>query len=710
MFKRIPFYFKSLDSNILYFCCSLIGFFVIINFSIISLFQKNTETAEWISFFLIFIFFLLYFFYNKLYLNIVYNIFKLIFFSVFLFFFIYSYNFQYIHLLLIIVSIIILYFKYKKNLFNKFNNIILYEFLFFCIIIYFTTEIFYWSSLDDKVFYKVNEFSSYISLAPIIELIVPIVFFLSVIVFLFLLYKSQVNKFIISKKYLHYLSIFPIIVFFIESFSTYTFFSKYGGGSMYHWQAIVGPNEMMQQGGYLLWDTPSAYGYLTHIVIDIIPISDKWLSFYYLNGSMTFILALVLFYNFWYFKNFSFLIIASFLTYVVVFLLPTGASHSNIANTPATGAFRFFWIFILLFAFVYFRNVNFYQQFKYIYFIYIIGFLWSFESAFFVSSAILPFFVHHVFFQNDSLKKFFYFLTIPITFLVICLTVILYYQLSLSVFPDFVMFFETSIANQQGYFSNTITEYKSLIIHLIVISIFIFYSYKNKHDYIIFSIILGLWSISSYFVSQSDPGGLLKIFIFYVFAIFLILKLLSNEDAKNYIFYTYPIILILIVLNLSNPELLRHIKGTLLNQDYKLNNVESIEDTQLFDILNEINLDEKTPLFYIERSRYLNVLHNKKYFNLSSNKFINISNLITFPCHPPSSTIKYSTKRMDIYKNRWLDKFNTENIKYSYLILPLEEYYWSRKTRNVILDKNNYYIVKSIKKYDSLELFKIIYI
>ena len=41
------------------------------------------------------------------------------------------------------------------------------------------------------------------------------------------------------------------------------------------------------------------------------------------------------------------------------------------------------------------------------------------------------------------------------------------------------------------------------------------------------------------------------------------------------------------ILNLSNPALLKHIKGTLLNQDYKLSNVESIEDTQLFDILNE---------------------------------------------------------------------------------------------------------------------------
>ena len=57
---------------------------------------------------------------------------------------------------------------------------------------------------------------------------------------------------------------------------------------------IVGPNEMMDQNGYLLWDTPSNYGYLNHVFIYLIPIENYWLSFYYLNSLLTFIFSIII--------------------------------------------------------------------------------------------------------------------------------------------------------------------------------------------------------------------------------------------------------------------------------------------------------------------------------------------------------------------------------------------------------------------------------
>ena len=55
--------------------------------------------------------------------------------------------------------------------------------------------------------------------------------------------------------------VIPGILFFTEAFSTSGFFLKIGGGAMYHWQSYVGVLDMMNQGGFLLWDTPSSYGF-----------------------------------------------------------------------------------------------------------------------------------------------------------------------------------------------------------------------------------------------------------------------------------------------------------------------------------------------------------------------------------------------------------------------------------------------------------------
>ena len=61
------------------------------------------------------------------------------------------------------------------------------------------------------------------------------------------------------------------------------FFSKIGGGAMAHWQLYVGPVEMLGQGGYLLWDIPSQYGFLSILSSYLIPLTSAWHKVYILN-------------------------------------------------------------------------------------------------------------------------------------------------------------------------------------------------------------------------------------------------------------------------------------------------------------------------------------------------------------------------------------------------------------------------------------------
>jgi hypothetical protein len=117
----------------------------------------------------------------------------------------------------------------------------------------------------------------------------------------------------------------------------------------HHWGAVVGPAELVRQGGWLLWDVPAQYGFLSTLTIAAIPSRTVWDAFYLLNAVLLFLTAVLLF-----------LLLrgprpgvldsafALALTMGVVFL--TGSW-----NLPAIGPFRFFWCHALL-AILYWRS------------------------------------------------------------------------------------------------------------------------------------------------------------------------------------------------------------------------------------------------------------------------------------------------------------------------------------------------------------------
>ena len=189
---------------------------------------------------------------------------------------------------------------------------------------------------------------SYISLAKYIQFIYPIVLliFIIFIIFLFVFFiKKQFKINFINK----YWWLFPSLIFFIESFSTSHFFSKYGGGTMVHWQAFTGTIEMMQNNGYLLWDTPSQYGFLSLIFIYLVPSADPWMKFYLLNGILTFIISLLFFRLLWNKNNLAWYILAFLISWSLMYIMTSGYPFANSSSTPSSGPIRFFWLILLLF-------------------------------------------------------------------------------------------------------------------------------------------------------------------------------------------------------------------------------------------------------------------------------------------------------------------------------------------------------------------------
>lgn len=85
-----------------------------------------------------------------------------------------------------------------------------------------------------------------------------------------------------------YLDMAVIAVFFWISFRQDSLFIP---GSEYHWEYYVGVVQGIRNGGWLLWDTPSQYGFLNILLASLIPSASAWQSFYIFQGALLFLVS-----------------------------------------------------------------------------------------------------------------------------------------------------------------------------------------------------------------------------------------------------------------------------------------------------------------------------------------------------------------------------------------------------------------------------------
>lgn len=84
------------------------------------------------------------------------------------------------------------------------------------------------------------------------------------------------------------LDIAVIAVFFWISFRQDSLFIP---GSEYHWEYYVGVVQGIRNGGWLLWDTPSQYGFLNILLASLAPSASAWQSFYIFQGTLLFLVS-----------------------------------------------------------------------------------------------------------------------------------------------------------------------------------------------------------------------------------------------------------------------------------------------------------------------------------------------------------------------------------------------------------------------------------
>lgn len=673
----------------------------------------SIEITEWILYFLIYIlgsvFFIFSFFdYKQYYKKLVY------FFSlIFILFIFFNFNFSKIHIIFLIISFLLTFtlndFNYKK--FLKIDNFS--KLLYFFITLEITLKLFYWVKFNQYFWKDINNIleniilfksytdnffpilklqnSSYISLAKYIQFIYPIVLliFIIFIIFLFVFFiKKQFKINFINK----YWWLFPSLIFFIESFSTSHFFSKYGGGTMVHWQAFTGTIEMMQNNGYLLWDTPSQYGFLSLIFIYLVPSADPWMKFYLLNGILTFITSLLFFRLLWNKNNLAWYILAFLISWSLMYIMTSGYPFANSSSTPSSGPIRFFWLILLSFSIVSLKNHKIFIQLIIILPLWLIGFLWSFESAFYVSSIIFPYLIYILFFLNYSfLKRIIFFLSFPFFLLLTSIVIFIYYNLSIGHFPDLYSFVEYTISFRQGFYAEEINFLGGLWIPILILSwiiIKISDSDNVKDKFLIFSIWCGLWSVCSYGVGRSLDIVFFKQSYLYIFFLFLVIKLIGFKKTKIYFFS--PIFIILIVFTFTNSSFFQHLHQTISNQDYSLKNTNHHVTKDYNEILTIIN-PGKIPVIYMEPGRHKYYNSKKEYKNQNTGQIQYLNNKIWLPIHPATIMDPLIHKRRIVYVERWIERHNIDK---GWIINPIADHW--HQHYDVLIDE----ILKDYNKLD----------
>lgn len=201
-----------------------------------------------------------------------------------------------------------------------------------------------------------------------------------------------------SRTFVKYVGI-PIALVLLAFFS-FSSDRLFDGVTFSHWSVLVGPAKLEQQGGWPLWDVPAQYGFLSTLMIAVLPIQSAWDALYLITGATVFISAALIFFVLWIPRPDSFnLVFALLAAIAAIFWVPrSGFSVNGAMSLPSTGAFRFIWCYILLGILIWaYKVTHFGHPGRAVRWVgsgaWLLGMLWSCESGLYCSLIWLPAYV-----------------------------------------------------------------------------------------------------------------------------------------------------------------------------------------------------------------------------------------------------------------------------------------------------------------------------
>jgi hypothetical protein len=329
-----------------------------------------------------------------------------------------------------------------------------------------------------------------------------------------------------------------LCLFLFLSFRSDTLFIP---GSEYHWEYFTGPIRTIRNGGWLLFDAPSQYGFLNILFASALPLTSSWQSLYVLQGiilfgvSVTTLLVLISSCN------------EGWLKKIIIFLLVAGSFFFADPHWigplpfPSSSVTRFFCCYLLIFSTL--IPATGIKKKIIISLAWCTGIFWSAESAFYCTS--IYFFIiaadtlsaSQTGEKKRTLKEYF-----AISFSILLSTIIfisLIYFINIGEFPNFISYFDYAIgyASGYGYVPFPINGPGNLLLLIFLgVGVMLIEAIKQikKNVAMTFAAIAGcIWAVASYYLGRPVPQNITALFPLLTFCSLLSISLAARSDLRN---------------------------------------------------------------------------------------------------------------------------------------------------------------------------------
>ncbi|HZZ71927.1 MAG TPA: hypothetical protein VFE24_06710 [Pirellulales bacterium] len=300
----------------------------------------------------------------------------------------------------------------------------------------------------------------------------------------------------------------------------------------HHCSVIVGPAEMVRQGGWLLWDVPSQYGFLNTLILAYLPFETVWQSLYALHGLLLLVASSLLYLflrqavpgRF----NFPLALLVSLFS---VHILCWAQLCLGPQNFPSVGPFRFFWIYALSAVLLWELNLAFDRDRRWTpvwvgMICWILGTLWSAESSIYCAAMWIPAYsgmLYRRLFQIESSRSLRARLgryaaglgAAPLALLTCVAGITVYYLAFLGHAPDWQCMFDHSMAFKNGFGCILIDPHGAVATLLLVFfgltAVFVGMLRSGVNlgaAGVLAGVMGGAWAASSYFIPRSHDNNI----------------------------------------------------------------------------------------------------------------------------------------------------------------------------------------------------------
>ena len=330
-----------------------------------------------------------------------------------------------------------------------------------------------------------------------------------------------------------------LLLFFFLSFRIDSLFIP---GSEYHWEYFVGPIRTIRDGGWLLYDAPSQYGFLNILLASLIPTQSAWQAFYLFQSTILFFSSALVLITLTRLsgKNLP-------LKMLVLLLVGSSFFFADPAwigpqPFPSSSVVRFFCCYLLVICML----ISPENTFKKIFLAsaWCFGILWSAESSVYCT-VIYAFAITADALQEKSLASVLHSLKTHITssgslFLSVLAGITIFYLIKLGHYPDFLSFYSYALgyASGYGYVPFPLNGPGNILVLLFLgLGFLTLMVMRNREDSHLAMTLAGacgcIWAIGSYYLGRPVNQNIIAIFPLLTFCSLLGILLLRQKGRLS---------------------------------------------------------------------------------------------------------------------------------------------------------------------------------